>query len=110
MTTTVVTHKCDGKTIVEVVLSEHEAWDGAVVLVSVRKPTYTDELATVLVEAREWDKAGKDGTLYISATETANDGCWENDYPDYFSDIMELVPRKSEHTHGLTTTVDGEVI
>lgn len=110
MTTTIVTHKSDGKTIVEVVLSEHEAWDGAVVLVSVRKPTHTDQLAEVSMEASEWDGAGKDGTLYISASETANDECWENHYPDYFSDIMELVPRKSEHTHGLTTTVDGEVI
>lgn len=104
MTTTTTTRNSDGKTVVTIVLSEHDAWDGALVTVSVQKPTHIDELAQLEVEACEWDGAGKDGTLHILSSETANDECWENHYPEYFSDVMELVPRS------LTTTVDGEVI
>ena len=84
MASTHVTHKAYGKTIVRVVLSESEAWDGAQVIVSVRKSTHTDELAHVDMYADEYEDTGKDGTLYISSRECANDDCWENHYPEYF--------------------------
>ena len=86
MATTLITHKDDGSTVVTVVLEESEAWHGAHVQVSVRKPTHTDDLAHVVMYAD--DDAGKDGTLYISSYEDANDECWENHYPEYFSDEM----------------------
>lgn len=82
----------EGKTTIRVIISEQEAWDGAVVQVCVRKDSYMDglhddTLAYVTLEATEWDNAGKDGTLYICAEEDANDASWENHYPDYFSRV-----------------------
>lgn len=80
------------KTTIKVVIAEHEAWNGAVVQVCVRKDSYVDglqddTLAYVMLEATEWEGTGKDGTLYICAEEDANDTCWENHYPDYFSRV-----------------------
>jgi len=89
MATTHITH--DGSiTVVKVVLEEGEAWHGAYVHVSVRKPTHTepDHLAQVHMFAEEYDDAGKDGTLYISSWECSNDDSWENHYPEYFSNEM----------------------
>lgn len=90
MATTLITHKDDGSTIVTVVLEESEAWHGAHVRVSVRKPTHTepDDLAHVDMYAEDYDNAGKDGTLYISSWECSNDDSWQNHYPEYFSDEM----------------------
>lgn len=90
MATTHITHHEHGTTVVKVVLEEGEAWNGAHVIVSVRKPTHIDDLAHVSLDATEWDSAGKDGTLAISSWEDANDDCWENHYPDYFTDVEML--------------------
>ena len=90
MATTHITHHEHGTTVVKVVLEEGEAWHGAHVIVSVRKPTHTDDVAHVALEATEWDGEGKDGTLYIQSWEDANDDSWENHYPDYFPSVEML--------------------
>lgn len=82
----------NGKTTIKVIISEHEAWNGAVVQVCVRKDSFmdglqNDTLAYVMLEATEWDNAGKDGTLYLCAQDDNNDASWENYYPDYFSRV-----------------------
>lgn len=94
MATTHITHRADGITQVKVVLAENEAWDGAHVIVSVRKPTHTDVVAHV-------DLAGHDdlGTLEISSYDSAgNDDGWENSYPEYFSDehMVTVALRKDD--------------
>lgn len=82
MATTHITHKDDGSTVVKVVLEEGEAWHGAHVSVSVRKPTHTDDVAYVDLVG-EGDLA----TLEISSSDAAgNDDSWANSYPEYFSE------------------------
>jgi len=96
MATTLITHKDDGSTVVTVILEESEAWHGAHVSVSVRKPTHDepDDLAHVDMYAEVYtDEDGNeeaDGTLYLNAWECANPdgGQVENHYPDYFSKEM----------------------
>ena len=88
MATTHITHKTGGITVVKVVLEEGEAWHGAQVIVSVRKPTHVDDLAYL-------DLVGESdfGTLEITSSDAAgNDDGWGNSYPEYFSDEhMETV-------------------
>lgn len=77
-------------------ISEEDAKDAVIHININREGKGEDTIFTV--EFREEDE----GSLYLAVSEDSNPTeSIENNYPEFFT---------MRHTHGLTTTVDGEVI
>lgn len=80
-----------------ITISEEQAKD-AVIHININRPGRGMEDTIFTVVFKEEDE----GSLYLEVSEDSNPTeSIENNYPDFFT---------MYHTHGLTTTVDGEVI
>lgn len=79
-----------------ITISEQDAKDAVIHININREGRGEDTIFTVVFKEED------EGSLYLEVSEDSNPTeCIENNYPDFFT---------MYHTHGLTTTVDGEVI
>jgi len=85
----------------EITISEDDAKDAVIHVNIDRKGRGTDTIYTVTFLEDD-----DDGTLFLEVYEDSNpDTSIANHYPEFFTMYQE-----DQHTHGLTTTVDGEII
>lgn len=80
----------------EITISEDDAKDAIININIARKGRGTDGIFTIRFLEED------EGSLYLEVSEDSNpDESIANNYPEFFT---------MYHTHGLTTTVDGEII
>ena len=85
----------------EFTISEDDAKDCVIHVNIDRKGRGVDTVYTVTFLEDD-----DDGTLFLEVYEDSNpDTSIANHYPEFFTMYQE-----DQHTHGLTTTVDGEII
>jgi len=83
-------------TVHELTLSEQDAKDAIIHINIARKGRGIDGIFTIRFLEED------EGSLYLEVSEDSNpDESIANNYPEFFT---------MYHTHGLTTTVDGEII
>ena len=84
----------------EFTVSEDDAKDCVIHVNIDRKGRGVDTIFTIRFLEED------EGSLYLEVSEDSNpDESIANNYPDFFTMYQE-----DQHTHGLTTTVDGEII
>jgi len=89
-------------TVHELTLSEQDAKDAIIHINIFRKGRELEDTIYTVTFLEDDD----DGTLFLEVYEDSNpDTSIANHYPEFFTMYQE-----DQHTHGLTTTVDGEII